>query len=411
MTTAAARPDGLWRASRWDALPLCLSLLQGGALIVVLLHAPRALRPSVGGALAALCVAGSLWWGANTIAHNHIHNPFFRRPWQSRAYGALLSAILGVPFALWRVRHLWHHGGEPDRGPRALRGGEWIDVAVVAGLFLALLVAAPGVFLGVYLPGYGLGLLLCQLQGVGEHRGDARTCGGVSHYHWLYNLLWLNDGYHAEHHRHPQEHWTRLPARRLADAPVSAAPPVPRALGVLVNGALAALLVGLERLALRSPALQRLMLRCHGRALDALLPRLALPPAPRVCIVGGGLFPRTLLLLSARLPRARFTVLDDSEASLAAARGFLADHAPGLLGRVALRRGRFSLHGGELGDASADLFVVPLGLRGARRLLYHGALRAPVLVHDWLHRVRGPGVVVAAWLWKRLNLVLPRSGR
>jgi hypothetical protein len=32
----------------------------------------------------------------------------------------------------------------------------------------------------------------------------------VSSYHWLYNLLWFNNGYHAEHHYKPKVHWTKM---------------------------------------------------------------------------------------------------------------------------------------------------------------------------------------------------------
>jgi fatty acid desaturase len=35
--------------------------------------------------------------------------------------------------------------------------------------------------------------------------------GTVSHYGRVYNFLFLNDGYHVEHHASPSEHWTRLP--------------------------------------------------------------------------------------------------------------------------------------------------------------------------------------------------------
>ena len=33
---------------------------------------------------------------------------------------------------------------------------------------------------------------------------------GVSWYHRLYNWLWFNNGYHAEHHYRPRVHWTRM---------------------------------------------------------------------------------------------------------------------------------------------------------------------------------------------------------
>ena len=33
---------------------------------------------------------------------------------------------------------------------------------------------------------------------------------GVSSYHRLYNWVWFNNGYHAEHHYRPRVHWTRM---------------------------------------------------------------------------------------------------------------------------------------------------------------------------------------------------------
>jgi hypothetical protein len=34
----------------------------------------------------------------------------------------------------------------------------------------------------------------------------------VSTYHRLYNLIWFNNGYHAEHHYRPRTHWTKMRA-------------------------------------------------------------------------------------------------------------------------------------------------------------------------------------------------------
>ena len=50
---------------------------------------------------------------------------------------------------------------------------------------------------------------------------------------------------------------------------------------------------------------------------------------------------------------------------------------------------------------------VPLALVGDRSAVYTAA-GPPRLVHDWLWRRRGPGVVVSWLLLKRLNLVAPR---
>lgn len=388
----------LFRATPLDALLLLLALAQGLLVLLLLRAAAPALAPLLGVAL---------WWNANTISHNHIHGPLFRRRLWNRLFSLYLSALTGVPQTLWRERHLWHHAGEPARRKvRRLGPFGWLEVALVALLFGGMLVLLPAAFLAVYLPGYLIGLLLCQAQGHHEHRGlPVRAEPGVSYYGALYNLLWFNDGYHAEHHRHPGEHWSRLPRRRLAGASVSAFPPVLRWLeriAIQLNRLQGRCLVWLERLALRPGGIQRFMLRSHERALRALLPML--PAAPlRVGIIGGGLFPRTALLLCRLLPRARLTLIEGDEGHLAlAGRQLMRAGVPA--SRLDLIHGRFDpvAHGGF------DLIVVPLGYCGDRAVFYDRPLGGAVLVHDWIWRRRGAGgVVVSTWLLKRLNLVLP----
>ena len=54
-----------------------------------------------------------------------------------------------------------------------------------------------------------------------------------------------------------------------------------------------------------------------------------------------------------------------------------------------------------------DLLVIPLSLLGDRAALYRRPPAPAVLVHDWVWRRRGEGVVVSWLLLKRLNLVKP----
>jgi hypothetical protein len=55
--------------------------------------------------------------------------------------------------------------------------------------------------------------------------------------------------------------------------------------------------------------------------------------------------------------------------------------------------------------SEADVVVVPLALRGRRTEFYCHPPARHVLIHDWLWRRRGQGVVVSWLLLKRLNLV------
>jgi hypothetical protein len=239
---------------------------------------------------------------------------------------------------------------------------------------------APWFFVSVYVPGYILGLGLCHLQGHFEHAG-----GTTSHYGWLYNRLFFNDGYHVEHHRHPGAHWTRLPLSADPHAQRSRWPPVLRWLDG-IN------LERLEKIALRSAILQRYLIASHERAFRTLLARM--PRPRRVTIVGGGLFPRTALVLRKLLPDARLAIVDAQREHLEIARRFID-------GGIELRHQFFDAHSTD----DADLVVVPLSFIGDRRIIYEDPPARAVVVHDWLWKAHGGGVRISWLLLKRLNLV------
>src|SRR5436190_8589642 len=287
-----ARAHGVLRHSGGDAVLILLSVVYAALLVAM---------PSV-----ALIAVG-LWWTANTIAHNFIHTPFFRGRSLNRLYSSYLSALMGFPQELWRDRHLRHHRGD-DR-PIVFTTNAAVESGVIVVLWIAMAWNAPHFFATVYLPGYCGGLGLCLLQGHFEHAG-----GTTSHYGWLYNWLFFNDGYHVEHHRRPGVHWTQLPSESARDARRSRWPPVLRWLDTHM-------LELLERIALRSPWIQSYVLRAHERAFRALLP--ALPASGRITIVGGGLFPRTALILRKLRPDAMLTIIDASRDHLEVARSFL----------------------------------------------------------------------------------------
>jgi len=243
-----------------------------------------------------------------------------------------------------------------------------------------MLVFAPSFLLRIYLPGFVAGLGLCYLQGHYEH---AR--GIVSHYGWLYNVLFFNDGFHVEHHRHPGMSWQDLPRAKESEAGVSRWPAVLRWLEIID-------LCALERLVLRLPALQRFVLGRHERAFERLLAKL--PSVRRVGIVGGGLFPRTAMILARLLPDARLTIIDLSADNLAIARPLLA-------GDVEFINQRF-----DTGTpCDFDLLVIPLAFSGNRTAIYRRPPAEAVIVHDWIWRLQGSGTVVSWLLLKRMNLV------
>lgn len=403
----------LFRYSSLDALLLGGALLQAGLCLFAVLW------PYSRGSLfaAALLVAMTVWWSANTVSHNHLHRPIFRSPSLNWAFCWLLTLSTGVPQRLWRKRHLYHHGGERGPAPR-LSPAELVELAALFGLWLLLLWLRPRAFLFAYLPGYAVAMGLCQLQGRYEHAGKPVTVEpGVSYYGRLYNLLWWNDGYHGEHHRYPGTHWSQLPARRRSTSPTeSSLPPVLRGLEPVlcrlqhgVNAVLGRILVWLERLAVPAGPIQRYMLSSHRQALAALLQHSALgplSPQPRIGIVGGGLFPRTALLIAELLPRATLLLIDRSPAHLSQARSVLV--RAGITGeRLAMTAEIYcpTRHG------QVDLLIFPLGYVGDRRALYQPSPgQPPRIIHEWLSAAPAEAsarMVISYVLLKQLCLVLP----
>lgn len=352
----------------WDLLALVLTLTHGAVLLFV---------------SSVPVIAIGMWWNANTIAHHFIHNPFFRSRTMNGVFSGMLTLVLGVPQTLWRRRHLDHHF--PARRHRSscdarlLGAPFYVELTLLLTMWLAMGVVVPRFLLFTYLPGWAIGLALCQVHGYYEH---AR--GTTSHYGRLYNFLFFNDGLHVEHHARPSTHWSQLGGRRVR--PIGSAwPPVLRWLDVLS-------LNGLERAVLKWPLLQRVMLRTHRRAFRRLLTPLG--NVTSITVVGGGLFPRTPLVLRELMPRARLCVCDANPAHIALARRFLD-------GDVDWRVGTFAATKWH----NADLIVVPLAYVGDRSALYDRPPAAAVVVHDWIWRSRGESVVVAWWLLKRMNLV------
>jgi fatty acid desaturase len=354
---------GLLRHSRWDAVLIGLSLLHPVAMFLV---------PSMP------VIAIGLWWNSNTISHNFIHLPFFRSSRWNRAYSLFLSLLLGFPQTVWRDRHLAHHAGHPGR--LRFSAAIAIELGAVLALWGLLLYTVPDFFLFVYLPGYGLGLCLCFLHGYFEHAE-----GTTSHYGFVNNVLFFNDGYHVEHHRLPGEHWTRLPGYVRPGARSSSWPAVFRWIEYIS-------IESLERIALRSRLLQRFLLKSHERAIRNLLPEVSRVHSIRV--IGGGMFPRSAIVLRKMLPDAAITIVDANAAHIETAESFLPE-------RVDSEVRLFDPAVPE----DADLIVIPLSFIGDRRVIYRNPPARQVLVHDWIWSRQGSSEIVSLLLLKRINLV------
>ena len=108
-------------------------------------------------------IALGLWWNSNTISHNFIHRPFFRRRLANVLFAGYLSLLLGFPQSLWRDRHLAHHAGVHRR--LRLSTELALESSLIVSLWSALAAAALVFFVSTYLTGYLAGLGLCALHG------------------------------------------------------------------------------------------------------------------------------------------------------------------------------------------------------------------------------------------------------
>ncbi|MDE2488074.1 MAG: fatty acid desaturase [Alphaproteobacteria bacterium] len=269
---STARKSGrIFRYSAWDAMPAFLVYAHLAALIAFFVAWPELSWPvRFAGAFA---YAFAIGWNQDSVAHNFIHNPFFVSPLANRITEFALTLENGTPQTMYRYVHMRHHAGNSDRpdrmgetrdpisiyrhgadgkaepmlpyvlmgfwrddGPftvarliRARRPAEarralqefWVMVAVYA-----VLLAIRWEFILFLAPFYYLGQSLSFLIAYYEHLGaepDEPLATGVSTYEPVYNILFLNNGYHAEHHYRPKQHWTEMAALRREVAAEAAA--------------------------------------------------------------------------------------------------------------------------------------------------------------------------------------------
>ncbi|MCI0534100.1 MAG: fatty acid desaturase [Verrucomicrobiales bacterium] len=323
----------------------------------------------------------AILWNSNTIAHYFIHLPFFEQRFWNRCFSLYQTLLLGIPQRLWRDRHLAHHASVLAR-PRW--SGQLVFEGVTVLLLWACLVTfAPRFFFQVYVPGYLLGLFFCFVHGHYEHAQGTTT----SHYGWLYNRIFFNDGYHIEHHMEPRVHWRALPLRRAPNGCSSAWPATLRWIES-VN------LQFLERVVLHSKMLQNFVLLRHEQAFQSLLPSGERPSIRQVGIVGGGLFPRTALILRKLLPHANICVIEEKPRHIEIARPWT-DHFVEYV----------SAHYDASYPGRFDLVVIPLAFCGDREGLRRHPPARLLFVHDWIWRSGKRSEVISRLLLKRLNRV------
>lgn len=204
------------------------------------------------------------------LAHQHIHNPLFKSQALNHLFSIVETFAIGAPFTLYKFQHLNHHAytsdsvdpatgttkdmtsiyrharanGNPEHvlsyailspfrnDTKALYGMArknglvpqvWVEVTALLGFLLVLGSLKPQ-FLIFYVPLWCLCHMSAYWVNHTEHFAAVpgnRLTDSVSCYGAFYNLIWLNNGYHQEHHYRPQMHWTKVRALRASMLPES----------------------------------------------------------------------------------------------------------------------------------------------------------------------------------------------
>jgi fatty acid desaturase len=243
--------------SPWDAIPALCGVLHLCYLLALFFLFPH--LPLWALLLLGLLYSISISWNINGIAHNFIHNPFFAWKPANKAFSWILSVTMGFSQQFYELVHNRHHQGNSDRPDETGNTVDWLSIyrhghdgeaeSAWSYTFLGFFRDDPklifreikrrnafnarwGVFeiaswvslciLGFilnwrfmcfYLPFYYFGHCLSYLNGYFLHYGgnpDVPLAWGVSSYHKLYNWIWFYNGYHAEHHFKPRQHWTKM---------------------------------------------------------------------------------------------------------------------------------------------------------------------------------------------------------
>ena len=277
--------EKIFAYSKWDIIPVLAALLQGTYLASLFFFFPHLnwwARIILG-----FVYAVSISWNINGISHNFLHNPFFHSPILNRLFSICESLVVGFSQVFYECVHKRHHQSNSDRPDANGETIDWLsiyrygkkggaespwtytflsyfrdDIAVTYkvlkgknlkeaywGVFeICLVLILYGIgfilnwkFMLYFLVFYYLGQSLSSLNGYYKHYGgnpDSPLAWGVSSYGKLYNWLWFNNGYHAEHHYRPRAHWTKMKElhEQIKEAMIKAGTKIirpPHALGFL----------------------------------------------------------------------------------------------------------------------------------------------------------------------------------
>jgi fatty acid desaturase len=193
------------------------------------------------------------------VAHNFIHNTFFKSDFLNGIFSISNTLSLGMPQSTYKVHHTNHHtynndnwdNENPplDKSSIFYFGKDKQPEHVLAYTFLSyfrldlvrlfimarkrdnalviletllliatvayLLISHTYAFFCFILPVYYLGTSFASYENYMEHYGadnSSRLNDSISCYNKIYNFIWFNNGFHQEHHWKPSTHWTKIPS-------------------------------------------------------------------------------------------------------------------------------------------------------------------------------------------------------
>ncbi len=247
----------LFAYTRWDIVPTVAAILHFCFFFALYFMFPHfslwVMIPL--GLLYAFLINANI----NGISHNFIHNPYFRSPLLNRLFSVMESVACCFSQTYYDVVHMQHHKGNSDKQDEHGETTDWISIyrhghddeaenvwsytflsffrdhplainrelkkrgetevrwgnaeIYVFSATLAILAAFNWRWIVFFLPMMYLGHCFSYLNGYYRHFGgnpDEPAAWGVSSYGKIYNWIFFNNGYHAEHHFRPKCHWTRM---------------------------------------------------------------------------------------------------------------------------------------------------------------------------------------------------------
>ncbi|HUO10832.1 MAG TPA: fatty acid desaturase [Phycisphaerae bacterium] len=247
----------LFAYSTWDIVPVLAAFAQAAYLALLFYSFGKV--PWYAFIAMGLVWSVSISWNINGVSHNFLHNAYFKFAPLNKLFSILESLLLGFSQTFYDTVHRRHHMGNSDRPDDHGEVVDWLSIyrhghegeaeGMLSYVFLTyfrddpkkiyaeiykrspsearfgvleiVLMVAFYAFIGFlnwrflvcFLPFYYFGHCLSNLNGYFLHYGgnpDVPVAWGVSCYERIYNFLWFNNGYHAEHHFRPRHHWTKM---------------------------------------------------------------------------------------------------------------------------------------------------------------------------------------------------------